>query len=56
MRIFEYAHESGLKALKAANDANSKRLQMQTNVLTGVAEGMFIVHVNLLSWTTMWYV
>ena len=56
MRIFEYAHESGLKALKAANDANSKRLQMQTNVLTGVAEGMFIVHVNLLSWTTMLYV
>ena len=46
MRIFEYAHESGLKALKAANDANSKRLQMQTNVLTGVAEGMSIVYVT----------
>ena len=40
MKIFEYAHESGLKALKAANEACSKRLQLQTNVLVAVAEGM----------------
>ena len=39
MKIFEYAYESGIKALKAANEASVRRLQMQTSVLVAVAEG-----------------
>ena len=47
MSIFVYAHESGLKALRAANEANSKRMQLQTNVLVAVAEGnqLFVISV-----------
>lgn len=39
MKIYEYAHESGLKAVKSAQEANHKRLQLQSYVLVAVAEG-----------------
>lgn len=38
MKIYEYAHESGLKSLKSANEADDQRLQLQSLVLTAVAE------------------
>ncbi|XP_045209893.2 outer dynein arm-docking complex subunit 4-like isoform X2 [Mercenaria mercenaria] len=44
MKIYEYAHESGLKSLRSALEANDQRLQLQSNVLVAVAE------VNLLKY------
>ncbi|XP_060581205.1 outer dynein arm-docking complex subunit 4-like [Ruditapes philippinarum] len=38
MKIYEYAHESGLKSLRSALEANDQRLQLQSNVLVAVAE------------------
>lgn len=38
LSIYQYAYESGLKALRAATDTDNKRLQLQTNVLTAVSE------------------
>lgn len=40
MKIYEYAHESGLKSLKSAHEASDLRLQLQSCVLVAVAEGM----------------
>jgi hypothetical protein len=42
MKIYEYAHESGLKSLRSALEANDQRLQLQSNVLVAVAEGMVV--------------
>jgi len=39
LKIYEYAHESGLKALRAAHEAQHVRLQLQAAVLVAVAEG-----------------
>ncbi|KAH3877938.1 outer dynein arm-docking complex subunit 4-like isoform X2 [Dreissena polymorpha] len=38
MKIYEYAHESGLKALRSAHEAADTRLQLQAYVLVAVAE------------------
>lgn len=38
MKIYEYAHESGLKSLRSAQEANDLRLQLQSCVLVAVAE------------------
>lgn len=43
MKIYEYAHESGLKALKSSTEANHRRLQLQAYVLVAVAEGGTLV-------------
>ena len=51
MKIFEYAHESGLKSLKAAAEAGSKRLQLQTNVLVAVSEGRCTTLCHLVIFT-----
>ncbi|KAL4228854.1 hypothetical protein ACF0H5_011894 [Mactra antiquata] len=38
MKIYEYAHESGIKSLKAAQEAGDQRLHLQSCILTAVAE------------------
>ncbi|XP_052805765.1 outer dynein arm-docking complex subunit 4-like isoform X2 [Mya arenaria] len=42
MKIYEYAHDAGLKAMRSAHESGHVRLQLQTCVLVAVAE------VNLL--------